>query len=196
MSNGLDMKYELFCKWLQENEQIQTMPSQNTVPDQQTNQNSLSTEDEVSSFATNDSDSDVFLDTESDFPSIILSDADEGVSFNSNLMSDFKTASIDEQMLSFGADTPSQLSVSDFDCSSSDITVNSRMSPISDTSIDQTKPKAKSKKRRAPPIPTLINKSDGISNLDGLSLTFSSKTDLQQSNEHETHTNSHLETDI
>lgn len=191
-NNNLDLKYELFCKWLQANQQIplESLPNPGPVLEHQNSQNQLATEDEVSSFATNDSDSDVFLDTESDFPSIILNEIDDGIS----LAVKNNPRPVEESMNCLRADTPSQLSVSDFDCSSSDVTVNSRMSPICDASNGQIKPKAKHKKGRAPPVPTPNENDFNQTNSDdSLSLEQG-----QQTSDHDTalQTNSHRETDI
>lgn len=140
--NNLDMKYELFCKWLHQNDQGSMF-----CEDRKQNSNALLTEDEVSSFTTNsdDSDSDIFLDPESDFPVIVLSNDDNEQApqtVDRKLNGDGK----------FRVDTPSQLSVSDFDCSSSDITVSSM---FSGSSSQMAKRKAKHKKGRAPPIPII-----------------------------------------
>lgn len=147
-ANNMDMKYELFCKWLQQNGQNPPLNDDHDQPF-----STQLTEDEVSSFATNsdDSGSDVFLDTESDYPIIVLSSEDQ-VPFTPD--TDFKLSNIDS-IGEFRVDTPSQLSVSDFDCSSSDVTVNSKISATSDAS-SQAKRKAKHRKGRAPPIPNAI----------------------------------------
>lgn len=153
-ANELDMKYEMFCKWLQQNEQN---PMLNADHDQ-----IQLTEDEVSSFATNsdDSGSDVFLDTESDYPIIVLSSEDH-VPFSAD--ADFKLNNVDS-IGEFRVDTPSQLSVSDYDCSSSDVTVNSKVSATSGSS-SQAKRKAKHRKGRAPPIPiATLSNHDGDNN--------------------------------
>lgn len=155
----LDMKYELFCKWLQQNGRHQMMTS-----DRDLNSNTLLTEDEVSSFATNseDSGSDVFLDTESDFPVIVLSN-DDNEAVPLDLDDEHRRNDTESP---FRVDTPaSQLSVSDFDCSSSDITIGSK---ISGTSSQIAKRKAKHKKGRAPPIPT--NNIDGTQNSESVIL--------------------------
>lgn len=133
---NLDLKYQLFLEWMHHNQQNQ--PS-----------SALLTDDEVSSWATNsdDSGSDVFLDTESDFPVIILS-VDENEQTNGS----------DHNVIAPVADrvdTPIQLSVCDFDCGASDVTVGSQISAISDASSQASKRKAKHNKGRAPPIPTL-----------------------------------------
>lgn len=158
--NDLDMKYELFCKWLQQNEQNHLTNAMDEKSDNEDGLHNSSatilTEDEVSSFATNsdDSESDIFLDTESDFPSIVLSsDGCEEVPFYPNIGQ--QPNGTEFVLGECRVDTPSQLSVSDFDCSSSDITVNSRISATSDSSSQATKRKAKHKKGRAPPIPGL-----------------------------------------
>lgn len=146
--NNLDGKFQLFCKWLEQNDQKPMINAELEQP-------STLTEDEVSSFATNsdDSGSDIFLDTESDFPEIVLThdDENEGAFI---LNGDGKLNDIDSTN-QFRVDTPSQLSVSDFDGSSSDITVNSQISTMSGLS-NQNKRKAKHNKGRAPPIPTNI----------------------------------------
>lgn len=141
---NIDMKYELFCKWLEQNEQNSMLDS-----DREHNSSQLPTEDEVSSFTSNsdDSDNDIFLDTESEFPIIILSN-DDNVIIPLNTDNLSKLNGMESPLR---VDTSSQLSVSDFDCSSSDITVNSKMSG---TSSQIAKRKAKHNKGRAPPIPT------------------------------------------
>lgn len=156
-ANNLDMKYELFCKWLQQNGQHQIVNSDRNI---NTNTNTLLTEDEVSSFANSeDSGSDVFLDTESNFPVIILSNDDNEI-VSLDLDDDHRQNGMESPLDEFRVDTPaSQLSVSDFDCSSSDITVGSK---ISGTSSQMAKRKAKHNKGRAPPVPT--HKIDGSRN--------------------------------
>lgn len=186
-TNDLDMKYELFCKWLNANESIQinSIQNQKLMLDHQNNQNMLLTEDEVSSFATNESDSgsEIFLDTETDYPSIILS----GIDSNLNV------AKLTENAIhNLRADTPSQLTVSDFDCSSSDVTVNSRMCLTPDS---QKRRKAKHKKGPAPPIPILAQSSNEIENSNFTTDTEHAimVSDYQTTS---THTKSHIETDI
>lgn len=146
--SNLDMKYELFCKWLRQNEQNSIL-----TEDRDVNSGPLLTEDEVSSFATNsdDSGSDIFLDTESDFPVIVLS-SDNSEQLPLNTDCDCANNSVDSLLGEFRVDTPSQLSVSDYDCSSSDITVSSK---ISGSSSQLGKRKVKHKKGKAPPIPTI-----------------------------------------
>lgn len=163
--SNLDMKYELFCQWLQQNEQnhqqMSAMDEKSENEDRDQHSMAILTEDEVSGFDTNSdaSGSDIFLDTESDFPLIVLS-SDDNTTTHVSLYNDQKSIGVESATLSeFRVDTPSQLSVSDFDCSSSDITVNSRVSATSDSS-NQMKRKAKHKKGRAPPIPTLLAKSN------------------------------------
>lgn len=162
--NNLDLKYELFCKWLQQNEQ-------NPIPNDDRDQPSsttILTEDEVSSFATNsdDSGSDIFLDTETDFPVIVLTYDDNELHKQSanDLNSTGKLNGVDS-LSEFRVETPSQLSVSDFDCSSSDITVNSKISAESGSS-GQAKRKAKHKKGRAPPVPAVNTKINGSDEFD------------------------------
>lgn len=132
--------YELFCKWLKENDNRPITRPEHEQP-------SILTEDEVSSFATNsdDSECDIFLDTESDFPIIVLTNDQNESTFNSI---ENNTLNGIEPLNEHRVDTPSQLSVSDYDGSSSDITATS-------ASSNQIKRKAKHKKGRAPPIPTL-----------------------------------------
>lgn len=189
-SNDLDMKYELFCKWLNANEsnQINSIQYQKSMLDHQSSQNMLLTEDEVSSFATNESDneSDIFLDTETDYPSIILSEIDGNTSLNPNFNIAVNT---------FRADTPSQLSVSDFDCSSSDVTVNSRTCLTPDS---QTRRKAKHKKGPAPPIPTLPTLAQCSNIIEKLNINTDTEHTIMVSDDQtiSTHTKSHIETDI
>lgn len=192
-TNDLDMKYELFCKWLNANEsnQINSIQNQKPMLHHQNSQNMLLTEDEASSFATNESDngSDIFLDTETDYPSIILSEIDGGTLLNSN----FNVAKLTEDALhNLRADTPSQLSASDYDCSSSDVTVNSRMCLTPDS---QKRRKAKHKKGLAPPIPTLGQSSNEIENSN---ITADTEHAIMVSDYQaiSTHTKSHIETDI
>lgn len=189
--SNLDMKYELFCKWLRQNEQDPLLTENREV-----NSSTILTEDEVSSFATNsdDSEGDVFLDTESDFPSIILSsDNDEQIQLNA--VSDFANSGIDSMMGEFRVDTPSQLSVSDYDCSSSDITVSSK---ISGSSSQLVKRKAKHKKGKAPPIPVTAlnstNNSDDHNNNE--SATTELINNMTNSNDTPSNTRSARETDI
>lgn len=139
-NNDLDMKYELFCKWLQENENGAQLSDQNDRLGFFHASGPTLTEDEVSSFATNsdddddDSANDIFLDTESEQPIIMVNGMHE--------MEDTVSET------AFRANTPSQLSASDLDCSSSDVTVNSNGNPV--------KRKPKHKKGRAPPIPATV----------------------------------------
>lgn len=153
-NNDLDIKYELFCKWLQQNE------SGVQLSDEIDRRNFLNaasgptlTEDEVSSFATNSDDStnDIFVDTESEQPMLMVNG--------------MPTA----DAMEFRANTPSRLSASDFDCSStSDITVNSN-----------SKRKPKHKKGRAPAIPTAaadINSNNAES--DTISTNLARETDI------------------
>lgn len=179
---NLDMKYELFCKWLQQNGQNSMLHS-----DREQNSSTLLTEDEVSSFATNsdDSSSDVFLDTESDFPIIVLSnDNDEIVPLNSD-----NVCKLNGMNSPFRVDTPSQLSVSDFDCSSSDITVSSR---VSGTSSQIARRKAKHNKGRAPSVPT--NKSISSENNESTNIEVIANPAIQ--NDIPPTTRSARETDI
>lgn len=134
-NNDLDIKYELFCKWLQQNEYGIQLSEEIDRPNVcNIGSRPTLTEDEVSSFATNSDDStnDIFLDTESEQPMIMV---------NGMLEMDANDASA-------RVNTPSQLSASDFDCSSSDVTVNS-----SGKINGNSKRKPKHKKGRAPPIP-------------------------------------------
>lgn len=148
--NNLDGKFQLFCKWLEQNDQKPMLNAELDAP-------SILTEDEVSSFATNsdDSGSDIFLDTESDFPEIVLTNDENEYAVLSN--GDGTLNDIDS-INQFRIDTPSQLSLSDFGGSSSDITVNSQISAMSGKS-SQNKRKAKHNKGRAPPIPKNVNDS-------------------------------------
>lgn len=143
---NLNMKYELFCKWLHQNGQHSALPD-----DREVNSSILLTEDEVSSLH-DDSDSDIFLDSESNFPSITILSSD-----NNEKMPMDNGDGVDSFLLGeFRVDTPSQLSVSDYDCSSSDITVNSKQSG---SSCQLAKLRAKHKKGKAPPIPITLHKS-------------------------------------
>lgn len=155
------MKYELFCKWLQQNNynalSIEGFHVENPLmhtASMTTTSGIILTEDEVSSFATNtdvDSDSDVFVDTETDFPAIVLT----------NTENDENLLQIDGEQTNLPrADTPSQLSVSDYDCGASDTTINSNFSTASDQSK---KRKAKHNKGRAPAIP--LNKTSSTENI-------------------------------
>lgn len=160
-ATNFDMKYELFCKWLQQNEQnhLANGPNERSEIDDR-HSVVLLTEDEVSSFATNsddDSGSDIFLDTESDFPLIVLS-SDETDSLKESI--NYLRHGMEPTLGEFRDDTPSRLSVSDFDCSSSDVTVNSR---VSNSSSQIAKRKAKHNKGRAPPIPSLMKTSSSTS---------------------------------
>lgn len=153
---SLDLKYELFCKWLQQNEHNPMLNDERDAIGG--GGNSQLTEDEVSSLATNSDDSgsdDIFLDTEPEFPLIVLSHHD-----NAELLND-----VDHHLNNgddeFRVDTPSQLSVSDCDCSSSDITINSKLSATSGSS-SQIKRKVKHKKGRAPPIPIAVGQTKAI----------------------------------
>lgn len=153
-NSGFDMKYELFCKWLRQSGRGALLEKESN---REVNSSTILTEDEVSSFATNseDSGSDIFLDTESDFPSIVLNNENnEQMPFNAE--DEYANNRIDSLMGEFRVDTPSQLSVSDYDCSSSDITVSSKLSALSN---QPTKRKAKHKKGKAPPIPATASKS-------------------------------------
>lgn len=130
-ANNLDIKYELFRKWLSQNGHDTLLTEDRAIED-------------VGSFATHsdDSDSDIFLDTESDFPSIVLS------SYNSeqamlNADSDHTNNDINSLAGDSRATSPSLFSVSDYECRSSDNTVSS----------DRPRRKAKHKKGKAPPIP-------------------------------------------
>lgn len=158
--NDVDMKYQLFCKWLQQNEQNDQpkLPNDKFHNDDRSQLSAAEhlTEDEVSSFATNSDDSgsdDIFLDTETDFPLIVLSRSDDDTA----QMPLDSFDGIESPLGGSRVNTPSQLSVSDFDCSSSEATVNSRISATSGTSSQTGKRKAKHKKGRAPAIPTLAN---------------------------------------
>lgn len=166
-NNDLDMKYELFCKWLQQNDNAVQLTDE---IDRRNFCNVAGgptlTEDEVSSFATNSDDStnDVFLDTESEQPMIMVNGMLEMPNMDTTT-----AARIDAT--EFRANTPSQLSASDFDCSStSDITVNS---------TGKSKRKPKHKKGRAPPIPTAaaeINSNNAAS--DTISTSLARETDI------------------
>ncbi|XP_031631002.1 uncharacterized protein LOC116345624 isoform X2 [Contarinia nasturtii] len=186
--NNLNMKYELFCEWLRRNGQ-ESMLSENHEQTAST----MLTEDEVSSFATNsdDSENDVFLDTESDFPMIILS-VDDNCYSNLN---GAESPSLSE----YRVDTPSHLSVSDFDCSSSDITVSSKISATSTTSSQLAKCKAKHKKGRAPPIP-MAKPIESNCNESSLTVDLTNKMDPSEHpatlNQMPSHTRSARETDI
>lgn len=158
-NNDLDVKYELFCKWLQQNEndiQLSERNDRSNLLDAGNGDGGPTlTEDEVSSFATNsddddDSANDIFVDTESEQPIILVNGMDEMGS---------SVATTDT--MAFRANTPSQLSVGDFDCSSSDVTVNSN-GQINGNPI---KRKPKHKKGRAPPIPTVAMAAANDTNL-------------------------------
>lgn len=175
---NLNMKYELFCKWLQQNGQNSALPD-----DREVNSSTLLTEDEVSSLH-DDSDSDVFLDSESNFPSITIlsSDNDEQMPVNVD--------GVDSLLLGeFRVDTPSQLSVSDYDCSSSDITVNSKQSG---SSSQLAKRKAKHKKGKAPPIPITLHKSTNNLNEN----SCKDLTNTESTTNTPSHMRSAVETDI
>lgn len=141
------MKYQLFCKWLQNENGSQSRDEIDRTNSfcNFGNGGPTLTEDEVSSFATNSDDStnDIFLDTETEQPMIMVNGILEMDT------TDDAAASATIDTMEFRATTPSQLSASDFDCSSSDVTVNSN-GKIGGNS----KRKAKHKKGRAPPIPT------------------------------------------
>lgn len=168
-----DIKYELFCKWLRQNEQLMGQCTPNEMHDAMLSNsftsapNPIATEDEVSSIPSNSDDgsgNDVFLDTETDFPAIVLTEAiDNGDVFGLNEhAADDLSASCATAVAAMHAtqpwrsDTPSQLSVNDFDCSASDTTVHSRTSNVSTESqvSSGSKRKAKHKKGPAPPIPS------------------------------------------
>lgn len=154
-SNDIDMKYELFCKWLQQNN-YNTIPVDSFQSLNTSTSGVILTEDEVSSFATNtdiDSDSDEFLDTESEFPAIILTNSE----IQRNL--DHNQLSVEQSINELRAETPS-----DYDCGASDTTINSGISATSDQSK---KRKAKHNKGRAPPIPNLSNNLDGLPPTNG-----------------------------
>lgn len=172
-NNDLDIKYELFCKWLQRNENgaqlCDEIGRRNFC-------NAASgptlTEDEVSSFATNsdvdddDSTKDIFLDTESEQPMIMVNGMLE-------MPHTDMTAVGTIDAMAFRANTPSQLSASDFDCSStSDITVNS-------TGKINGKRKPKHKKGRAPPIPTAAAEiNDNYAESDTIGSNLARETDI------------------
>lgn len=134
-NNDLDIKYELFCKWLEKNKADLQISCDGSNCSNVADGGPPLTEDEVSSFATNsgddddDSSNDVFLDTESEQPMILVDGMDA---------------------MAARMHTPSQLSASDFDYSSSDVTVNSN-GQIKAKPINR---RPKHKKGRAPPIPT------------------------------------------
>lgn len=138
MENRLDMKYELFLKWLQSNEMI----------------GETQTDDEITSQVLTSDDEDDFVDTETDFPPISLREV------TTTPEPDDCQASVYTKLLSAecandwcsgessgkATPTPSLLTVksmSDYDSSTSDI------SGVS----DNTKRKAKHNKGKAPPIP-------------------------------------------
>lgn len=158
-----DIKYELFCKWLRQNDQFMSQIAPNELQGSALGNsfvapsNPIATEDEVSSLASHSDDSsghDVFLDTETEFPAIVLTEAID--------CSDAHTSAAgaaDAAMYSIQpsrSDTPSQLSVNDFDCSASDTTVYSKASNVSNESqvSSSSRRKAKHKKGPAPPIPS------------------------------------------
>lgn len=155
--NQMNLKYEMFCKWLQQNEQMQISNDDHNQPSSIT-----LTEDEVSSLVTNndDSDDDEFLDTETDVPIIVLTDSNneslEQSAIHSNVNDKLSDADF---MADFRVDSPSQLSVNSFDCNSSDVTDDSRISETFDSSY-KIRRKAKHKKGRAPPIPIESKKID------------------------------------
>lgn len=137
MQNHLDVKYELFLKWLQSNE---------LVGDTQT-------DDECTSHVLTSEDEDDFVDTEMDFPLILL--PEENTPEPNDRETNFYTTllSADSMHDLCGGDsrtpTPSLLSVmsvTDYDSSTSDI------SGISD-STNLAKRKARHNKGKAPPIP-------------------------------------------
>lgn len=189
-NRNVDMKYELFCKWIQQNQQysLDNLPSE--LSDSRnsyeyptnTTTNPILTEDEVSSLTnSDDSASEVFLDTETDFPSIVLTSDTEHIELDI-FGNDDTTHCTDHLLMNYlRTDTPSQLSVNDFDCSSSDVTINSQISINSNNS--QEKRKAKHRKGRAPPIPIIASDNNN--------------TDLvHDNNENEMPSNLHIETDI
>lgn len=167
-NNDLDIKYELFCKWLQQNGSGAQLIHEIDRPNfcNVDAGGATLTEDEVSSFATNsddDSSNDVFLDTESEQPMIMV-----------NGMHEIENADVDAAAATnstvFRVNTPSQLSTSDyeFDCSASDVTVNSNGNP---------KRKPKHKKGRAPPIPAAAAAS-AVAALSENSINLARKTDI------------------
>lgn len=176
---NLNMKYELFCKWLHQNGQNSALPI-----DRELTSSTLLTEDEVSSLHDSDGDSDVFLDSQSNFPSITILSSDNNEQMPVNV------DGVDSLLLGeFRVDTPSQLSVSDYDCSSSDITVNSKQSG---SSSQLTKRRAKHKKGRAPPIPiTPLKSTNNLNECGRKDLTTTESTTNATS-----HMRSAVETDI
>lgn len=151
------MTDELFCKWLQENEQIPISNDEHNQPSSIT-----LTEDEVNSLimSDEDSDSDEFLDTETDLPKIVLTDSNNESFDQLAIESNENNKQNDADLMNeFRVDSPSQLSVSSFDCNSSDVTDDSGISETFDSS-NKIKRKAKHKKGRAPPIPNDSMKMD------------------------------------
>lgn len=174
-NNDLDLKYELFCKWLRQNDNDMQLNDEIVRRNfcNVASSGPTLTEDEVSSFATNSDDStnDIFLDTESEQPMIMVNGMLEMST------DDAAAAATTIDTMEFRANTPSQLSVSDFDCSSSDITVNSSTSKNND---GKSKRKPKHKKGRAPPIPTAtteINNSNNAENVT-ISTNLARETDI------------------
>lgn len=175
---NLNMKYELFCKWLHQNGHNSAL-----LDDREVNSSTLLTEDEVSSLH-DDSDSDVFLDSESNFPSITILTSDNNEQMPINV------DDVDLLLLGdFRVDTPSQLSVSDYDCSSSDITVNSKQNG---SSSQLTKRKAKHKKGKAPPIPNTLHNITNDLNENG----YKDLTTTESTTNTSSHMRSAVETDI
>lgn len=172
-NNDLDIKYELFCKWLQQNDNgVQLSDEIDGRNFCNIGSGPTLTEDEVSSFATNSDDStnDIFLDTESEQPIIMVNGMLEMP--NTNAIAAAADVTIDTT--EFRANTPSQLSVSDYDCSSSDVTVNS-----TGKANGNSKRKPKHKKGRAPPIPTAATEinSNNAEN-DAKSTNLARETDI------------------
>lgn len=146
MQNRLDVKYELFLKWLQSNE---------LVGDTQT-------DDEITSHVLTSDDEDDFVDTEMDYPLISLREVDSTATTPepneclTNIYSKLLSTADSVNDLCGGGEssgkatpTPSLLTVrsmSDYDSSTSDISGMSDNTKLA-------KRKAKHNKGKAPPIP-------------------------------------------
>lgn len=144
MQNRLDVKYELFLKWLQTNEMV----------------GDTQTDDECTSQVLSSDDEDNFVDTETDYPlffspelistTAVVQQNDCTSNVYSKLLSaDYMENSCGGESSGKATPTPSLLSVmsmTDYDSS---------MSDISGISVDTklTRRKAKHNKGKAPPIP-------------------------------------------
>lgn len=138
MQNRLDVKYELFLKWLQSNELV----------------GDTLTDDECTSHVLTSEDEDDFVDTEMDFPLISLPEehtTSEPDDCETNFYTKLLLAESMHDLCGEESRTPTPsllgvMSVTDYDSSTSDI------SGISD-STKLAKRKARHNKGKAPPIP-------------------------------------------